>query len=250
MARREGARRVNPSPPRVVVPGAALVAGAEVPFGAEEVRHARSRRLSDGDAVVLLDGAGGRAAGLLTGGGTAARVVALLPGRGEPTVRLTVALAAAEPARVEWAIEKGTECGAAAFLLFVAERSQSAHVRALSARLERLRRIAAEAAKQCDRSSVPPVEGPFDLPTAIGALPAPLLFALPGARRLDPAAFAAGGAGTLLVGPEGGLAPPEADALEAGGGVAAGLGPRVLRLETAVVAALTLALSPLEPGEG
>ena len=75
---------------------------------------------------------------------------------------MVVALACAEPARIEWAVEKGTECGAAGFALLACERSQKGHVTALSspARLERLRRIAVEATKQCDRTIVPFVEGP------------------------------------------------------------------------------------------
>ena len=112
------------------------------------------------EVVVLLDGVGARAEAYLSADGREAVVQGLLPARGEPSRRVTVLLGVGELARVEWAVEKGTECGAARFVLVAAARSQRAHVAAAAARLERLRRIAAEAAKQCDRSVVPGVLGP------------------------------------------------------------------------------------------
>src|SRR5664280_2412298 len=111
-------------PPRVLVPE--LAAHRALPeedgilLRREERDHVRSRRLRDGDEVVVLDGNGLRARGTLTRSGTAVTHLSfeesssspsLLPG--EPANSVTVLLACAEPARVEWAIEKGTECGAA-----------------------------------------------------------------------------------------------------------------------------------------
>ena len=174
-------------PPRVYVPDLAEQRAEseerpekEISLRKEERDHVRSRRLRDGDEVIALDGKGARALAVLAG----RHAIALLPSKkilssssssssaaasshsshlpGEPANRVIVALACAEPARIEWAIEKGTECGAAGFVLLACERSQKGHVAALSspARLERLRRIAVEATKQCDRTIVPFVEGP------------------------------------------------------------------------------------------
>ncbi len=249
-------------PPRVLVPDLAAYRGSpeEILLRKEETAHVLSRRLRDGDEVIALDGRGERARACLTRSGTAIRLltfeelsglpssssrsssfsVASLPG--EPALRVTVLLACAEPARVEWAIEKGTECGAAAFVLLEAARSQRAHVAALRPRLARLSRIAAEAAKQCDRTIVPEVEGPEDAGGFLRKWKGRILLAAPDAPLLDRKAAVEVGDRPLAVaiGPEGGFDPSEILLFEESGAVLFSLGPRILRLETAVVAALTL----------
>ncbi|MBK6404311.1 MAG: RNA methyltransferase [Holophagales bacterium] len=97
---------------------------------------------------------------------------------------MTVLLGVGELARVEWAVEKGTECGAARFVLVVAARSQGPHVAAAAAKLDRLRRIAAEAVKQCDRTVVPQILAPQSLAAALGLCDGPIFVARPGAPRL------------------------------------------------------------------
>jgi 16S rRNA (uracil1498-N3)-methyltransferase len=240
-------------PPRVLVPNLAehLAKPEEhqkISLKVEEREHVRSRRLREGDEVVAIDGKGARAAAILVGGGSA---IALLPSKrifspslpGEPANRVVVALACAEPARVEWAIEKGTECGAAGFVLLDAERSQRSHVAALAKRLPRLVRIAEEATKQCDRTLVPFVEGPKSTEDFLRREGGEMLFVL------DPAAPAGGprvvpGAVSVVIGPEGGFAPAELSLFAAKSPVFLSLGPRILRLETAVVVALARLVDP------
>jgi 16S rRNA (uracil1498-N3)-methyltransferase len=233
----------------------------EISLKVEEREHVRSRRLRDGDEVVALDGKGARAAAVLARGGTA---IALLSSKqlfsslspssssssssrsslhGEPVNRVVVALACAEPARVEWAIEKGTECGAAGFVLLDAERSQRAHVAALAKRLPRLVRIAEEATKQCDRTVVPFVEGPKSAEEFLRRSRGEMLVVL------DPAAPAGRGrevphAAAVAIGPEGGFAPAEISLFSEKSPVLLSLGPRILRLETAVVVALARLVDP------
>jgi 16S rRNA (uracil1498-N3)-methyltransferase len=273
--RRKGSTGASPGerrPPRVIVPDLTTFreSSDEILLRKEERVHVRSRRLRDGDEVVALDGIGARARACLTRGGTAVRLLAFeedpglspsLPGppnpsgaslRGEPALRVTVLLACAEPSRVEWAIEKGTECGAAGFVLVEAERSQRPHVIALRKRLSRLSRIAAEATKQCDRTIVPPVEGPEEIEDFLGRKEdrpeprQPVLLADPSGARLDEilsssSLFPSGARGAVVViGPEGGFTPAELSLLEESGALRVSLGPRILRVETAVVAALTL----------
>jgi 16S rRNA (uracil1498-N3)-methyltransferase len=192
--------------------------------------------VGSGGKVVLLDGAGVRAEALLSADGREAVVSGLVPVRGEPLRRVTVLLGVGELARVEWAVEKGTECGAARFALVAAVRSQRAHVAAAAAKIDRLRRIAAEAAKQCDRSVVPDVLAPQPLASGVALCGRPLFVARPGAPRL--ASGARGFAVAVAVGPEGGFDAAEERLLDEAGAVPFSLGGRILRLETAVVAAL------------
>jgi 16S rRNA (uracil1498-N3)-methyltransferase len=251
-------------PPRVLVSDLASHRESseerEIFLGKEERDHVRSRRLRDGDEVVVLDGKGLRARGRLTRSGTAvarlsfkessssSSLFSLLPG--EPANRVTVALACAEPARVEWAIEKGTECGAAAFVLLDAERSQRSHVVALSKRIPRLVRIAEEATKQCDRTIVPVVEGPKSIEEFLGGLGEErLVVADPSGSSLRASASRRTEAGPLLglvlaIGPEGGFAPAEISSFAERSPIFLSLGPRILRLETAVVVALARLVDP------
>ena len=239
-------------PPRVLVPELAEHRGSseEIFLRKEERDHARSRRLRDGDEVVVLDGKGLRARGKLTRSGTAVALFTFeekslsssspssssLP-PGEPTTHVTVALACAEPARVEWAIEKGTECGAAGFVLLDAERSQRSHVAVLSKRIPRLIRIAEEATKQCDRTIVPFVEGPKSTEEFLRGLRGEtLIVADPQGAPI--ASFRPGTPATLAIGPEGGFAPAEISLFAEKSPVFLSLGARILRLETAVVVAL------------
>ncbi len=248
-------------PPRVLVPDLAEYLArpeehVEISLKVEEREHVRSRRLRDGDKVIAIDGKGARAAALIARAGTA---ITLLPSKkifsssssssssfpplpGEPANRVVVALACAEPARVEWAIEKGTECGAAGFILLDAERSQRAHVAALAKRLPRLVRIAEEATKQCDRTVVPFVEGPKSTEEFLRRVRGEeLLVAEPGgAVLLEPRE----GPVVIGIGPEGGFAPPEISLFEENSSLFFSLGPRILRLETAVVVALARLVDP------
>jgi 16S rRNA (uracil1498-N3)-methyltransferase len=126
-------------------------------------------------------------------------------------------------------------------------------------RRARWEKIAREAARQCGRADVPVVAAQVELAAALAApdLPARRLMLSPEpgvqplrARLPDPAPTA------LLVGPEGGLAPAEVEAARAAGFVPVGLGPRILRVETAAIVAVALAqesigaLGALPPSEG
>ena len=152
---------------------------------------------------------------------------------------MTVLLGVGELARVEWAVEKGTECGAARFVLVAAARSQRAHVAAAAAKLDRLRRIAAEAAKQCDRSRRPGRPRPAASRrrrsrSAAGRSSSPAR-APPGS---PPGPVRGPSTSPSPSGPEGGFDAAEERLLDEAGAVPFGLGGRILRLETAVVAAL------------
>jgi 16S rRNA (uracil1498-N3)-methyltransferase len=140
-------------------------------------------------------------------------------------------------------VQKATELGAARIVPFAAERSVVRLDRDRGEeRARRWRRIAEEAARQCGRADVPDVAAPLPLDAALATLApgaVPVVFH-PGGAPL--AALAAPGpAGVAaVVGPEGGLTGGEVAACERAGALRAGLGPRVLRAETAAIVAVAL----------
>jgi 16S rRNA (uracil1498-N3)-methyltransferase len=105
---------------------------------------------------------------------------------------------------------------------------------------ERLRAIAIEAAEQCGRTRLPRFGDPLKLGEWLESVRGQrLLFAdetggRPFLGALEP------GPATLLVGPEGGFTPGEREAVLAAGATSVSLGPRILRAETAALAALSL----------
>jgi 16S rRNA (uracil1498-N3)-methyltransferase len=230
----------------------------------------RARRLAVGDRLRLVDGEGGARWGEVLQVGRTAAVVAVreAAGTNEPVVRLELLVPTLRPERASWLVEKATEVGAAGVTFHNSERAPRAFG---GGTLARLRRVAAAAVEQCHRSCCPEIAGPFPLASLLRAAPfqgaasavgaARAGFALAGAPRLwllDPAASVAGfhpsahelapdaargpRAERLLVGPEGGWTAAELAALRAAGWQGVSLGPRVLRIETAAVAAAALLL--------
>lgn len=225
---------------RIFVDPAALVAGELVVRGDEHHYLARVRRARPGDPVELVDGAGRRATA------TIARLsdaeTALLAGPPEaitaapPRVRALVPLIKGD--RMEMCIEKLVEVGVDAIVVWPAARSVARLDDARrDARLARYRAIAQAAARQSGRAQVPEVGAAPSLPAALAALP-------DGKRLvLDPASDAALDTGdaadvTIASGPEGGLTADEREQLA--GFAPLGLGPRVLRADTAPVVAVAL----------
>ncbi|MCC6131935.1 MAG: 16S rRNA (uracil(1498)-N(3))-methyltransferase [Acidobacteria bacterium] len=224
--------------PLFFVPNEPFSPGRAVSLPASETRHVRSKRLLPGEPAGLLDGKGHLAIGVLDEGGESVAVERVVEGEGEPASRVLVFLGNSEPSRIEWAVEKGTECGAAGFYIVSLERTQRGHHESTASRMPRLRRIAAEAMKQCRRTVLPIVEGPISLREALALAPGVPFVAAPGAPRLQPPSELERNL-SLFVGPEGGFSPAELSVFEAERVRVFSLGPRVLRVETAVVAALS-----------
>ena len=226
---------------RLVLPGAVLAVG-EVPIPAEAAHHARVARVAPGDPVEVLDLAGAVGIGTLSRWDGKACVVAVERverGRGEPPAPLVLGLAALHTQAFDWAVEKATELGATEVVPVLTGRVQGGRH---GARVERWQRLADAAVAQCGRSRPPRVAQPRELPDFLTATRGVGLVADPGAAV--PAAFATGADGiTVLVGPEGGLSDEEMAAIRAAGFAGLPLGPRILRAETAAIAALTLAQS-------
>lgn len=174
----------------------------------------------------------------------------------EPALPVTVVMAVYKFDRMEWAIEKATELGVAAIAPVIARRSEKHLAQAAMKRVERWRRIAHEAAQQSRRSDVPVIHDPVALVERVKAASQATRLVLAEQERtttlrtaLEEAAAAAGAELPTLemaIGPEGGWAPEEEALFDANGWRAVSLGPRILRAETAAIAALAVAASIFE----
>jgi len=230
--------------PRLFVPDG-LSEGAMVRLSPAQAHYLRDvMRLSPGAQVRLFNGRdGGWLAEIDTLGKNAASARAtacLTPQRAEPDVWLL--FAPIKGPRQDMLVEKAVELGASALQPVLTARGQVRRVNA-----ERLAAQAAEAAEQCERLSVPEVKPLSDLPAVLAAWPTGrTLFYADETGKGTPAfsAFSAlgeGGPAAILVGPEGGFSPAELDLLAAASfSKGVGLGPRILRAETAAIASLSL----------
>jgi len=155
-----------------------------------------------------------------------------------PDLELIVAMV--KKARVETIVEKAAELGAARVRLAITRRTNVEKVR-----LDRLDAIAEEAAEQTGRLDVPPVDDPMKLEAILdGWDPSRRLMFCDetGGAPAIPALTAAGpGPWAILIGPEGGFSPEEGERLRSlPFTTAVSLGPRILRADTAAIAAMTL----------
>jgi 16S rRNA (uracil1498-N3)-methyltransferase len=179
----------------------------------------------------------------------------------DPALPVTLAISIYKFDRMEWAIEKATELGVAAIAPMIAQRTEKHLAQAAAKRAERWRRIAQEAAQQARRSDVPRIFDPVPLAERVRATSDATRIVLAEQERtttlrhaldeaLDKSEKAASGAQTpaleLAFGPEGGWAPAEEALFDANGWRAVSLGPRILRAETAAIAALAVVASYLE----
>ena len=235
-----------------------MAAGAALSLPEGTARHVQVLRLQPGHGITLFNGQGGEWDATITRMGRSDVDVTL--GAHHPDEReagRAVQLALGMPAneRMDWLVEKATELGAASLQPLHTSRSV---LRLAGERAEKKQKhwqsVAVAACEQCGGNRVPPVAPVQDLAAWLKALPpaeaqtpalrcllslapgsVPLASALSNFPRLAPVCF--------LSGPEGGLSPAEETLALAHGFVPVTLGPRVLRAETAALAALVLALA-------
>jgi len=228
--------------PRVYV-DAPLASGSEIALPPETAAHlTRVLRLRPDDAVVLFNGDGRDHAGrLLAARREDTRVLVGSAGEAEPEplLRLHLAVGMSRGERMDFVIQKAVELGVASIRPLFTERSV---VRLDAERLDRRREhwhgVLVAACEQSGRRRLPhlhPAQALADwLPTVAGTA----LLLDPQARRSLADLPAPEGAATLLVGPEGGLSADERARAVSAGFVSVQLGPRILRTETAPLAAL------------
>jgi 16S rRNA (uracil1498-N3)-methyltransferase len=220
-----------------------LTAGASVDLPASVAHHAgHVLRLRDGDVVVLFNGRGGEYEGRLAARARRVEVVRHDPVERESPVAITLVQSWIAIDKMEWVVEKAVELGVSRIVLAPARRSvvQLDGAR-LARRLERLRDIAVAACCQCGRNRVPALEACDDARSALergGDGATGLMLQPDAARSLVDIASSRPGALALAIGPEGGFEASELALAARLGYQPARLGTRVLRTETAGLAAL------------
>ncbi len=209
--------------------------------GDEHHYVSRVRRARIGDPIELVDGAGKHAHGAITSiteTETIIRIDAVEDlADALPRVRVLVPLIKGD--RMDTCIEKLVEVGVDEIVVWPAARAVvKLDGNRLVSRVEHYRALAQAAARQSGRASVPTVSAASSLADALAKLPAGVRVVLdPAAER---GAWPSGDDVTMISGPEGGFARDEHDALASASFISLGLGPRVLRAETAPVIAVAL----------
>lgn len=222
----------------------ALSEGTEITLQAEQAHYvANVIRLGLGDSLLLFNGRQGEwLAHRSEGHKREVRVTCERLTRSQPpSGHLHYAFAPLKHARLDYMVQKAVEMGVARLTPVLTRFTQVHRVN-----MERMHANAVEAAEQCGILALPHIDEPEPLERWLARL-APqqvLVFCDEEAQAADPlAALQAGAEGpvSVLIGPEGGFAPEERDMLRARLGVIVlSLGPRVLRADTAAVAALAL----------
>jgi 16S rRNA (uracil1498-N3)-methyltransferase len=220
-----------------------LAAGASVDLPTNVAHHAAHvLRLRDGDAVVLFNGRGGEFHGRFAARGRQVELVRHDPVERESSAAVTLVQAWIATDKLEWVVEKAVELGVARIALAATRRSVvRLDAARLARRIDRLRDIAIAACCQCGRNRVPPIAAFGDLGSALaeaGAAATGLALQPDAPRSLVEIAAAAPGPIAIAVGPEGGFDAEEFALVQRAGFQLARLGPRVLRTETAGLAAL------------
>lgn len=220
--------------------------GRHLITGPDAVHIAKSLRMRPGEALTLCDGQGMDYRCViqeLSPDGVEATILEQIPNRSEPSVWVTLYQGIPKSDKMDLIVQKAVELGVSEVVPVLTSRCVSRpDPRAMAKKVDRWGKIAGEAAKQSGRGRIPAVLPALDFKDAVA-------HAKDGERKL---LFLYEGGGVpfreavcpadvryaLFVGPEGGFAQEEADGVRTAGGAIATLGPRILRTETAPLAAL------------
>ena len=222
------------------------IAGSQATLTGDELRHARlTLRLGTGDSVKIVDGEGASWNALIKSMDKEKSTLTLSDKKVEliPSFKLTIAMGIVPGDRFDWAIQKGTELGAADFIPLLTERTEL-KIRGYWKRLDRLKRVIVSTCKQCGRSRFPTISEPVllkELKTDPYDLSV-VFWEEKTARHLKEVTEGIEPPGSVLmvIGPVGGLTADEVELLKDKGFKVAGMGQMVLRTETAVTVGAAL----------
>lgn len=216
---------------------------AYITLSPETIKHIQVLRLTADEEIVLCDGLGTDF--ICTVEAPHAKIIHKIPSEGEAKVACHVYLALSKGERLEWAIQKSVELGAASISLFASQRAIAKFdQKTLPKKCARFTQIALEASKQAGRGIVPTISYFPSLQKAVDTVPKNqvglFFYELEGENKLSK--ILAGQKQTeqfhLFIGPEGGFSHEEVEIANKAGFSSVSLGKRILRCETAPVAAL------------
>jgi 16S rRNA (uracil1498-N3)-methyltransferase len=220
-----------------------LTTASEVEIRGSEAHHLlHVLRLRPGDEVVVFDGRGHQNRAVLTrceASSATARKLEPVSSGSESPLGVAAAVAAPKGDGMSLIVQKLTELGVQRVTPLVSDRTSAKSKDTLGRRVARWRRIAGEAAKQSGRTRVPEIGTPLTFDELItGEQPSVRILACPGGASLPnvPRPRSC----LVVIGPEGGWTDNEVSAAVRNGFFKFGLGPRILRTETAAIAAAAI----------
>lgn len=225
------------------------VEGDALTIGGQDAVHIRrSLRMAAGDELTVCDGRGTDCACVIrefSGDDVILDVVARTPSMTEPTCAITLYQGLPKADKMEWIIQKAVELGVVRIVPVQMARSVAVINEKSAKKAARWQKIADEAAGQSGRGILPVVEPPIGFREAAARLAAEnaLVCYECGGEPLATLAVRDAAALSLVIGPEGGFDLKEIDTLRVGGAKLATLGPRILRCETAPLAALAVLMA-------
>jgi 16S rRNA (uracil1498-N3)-methyltransferase len=223
-----------------------LHSGQKCIVGGSAANHImRVLRLRDGDSLTLFDGRGGEYGARISGLRKDSVQVDVLEHREaerESALNLTLAQGISRGERMDWVMQKATELGVTRIVPVITERTMvKLDERQSERKLQHWRGIVIAACEQCGRNRVPEVAAPVAYYEVIRAIePSATRILLSPNGTLRASELPQSHHIAMLIGPEGGLSENEQEAAVAAGFQQVRMGPRVLRTETAAIAALTV----------
>ena len=233
--------------PRFFV-AASNIFGGTAYISAEETEHFRALRINKGECITVCDGAGTEYVCRIkdvSPSGTEAEIISSAPSEREPSIYCTVYAAMSKGDKLDTVVQKAVELGASGVVVFPSKRCVSRpDEKTLIKKTSRLQKIAEEAAKQSERGIIPLVSVAPSFSAAVeGAARADMpLFCyedehtvgIKGALESKPGFRSC----SIFTGPEGGFEIEEAELAKSAGMISVSLGARIMRCETAPLAAL------------
>lgn len=223
--------------PRLFV-RAQLGEGVRVDLDASQANYLGNvMRLGEGAELLVFDGSSGEWLARISEAGKKrmALTVERRTHQSEAIPDVWLAFSPVKRTQTDWLVEKATELGVAKLIPVITQRTIAERVK-----LERLGSIAIEAAEQCGRTRLPTIDEPISLAQFLKQAERAIYFADEGGGEPAASAFKPGPA-VILTGPEGGFTDDERAVIRAApNAIPVSLGPRILRAETAALAALAV----------